>query len=153
MSKILFINSSSNPAGNTARLAATLLAGKEYNMKNPFGLVYADAIAENVPGKVTIHPVSYEVNGIKVAANLYLPADFDESKQVPAVTSAYPNGGSKEQVSGIFAQKLAEAGYVTIVADARYQGGSEGTPRNRDYPSNRIDDVSGMVDYLSTLPY
>ena len=122
-------------------------------MSNKFGLVYADAIEENVPGKVTIKPVSYEINGIKVAANLYLPADFDENKKYPAVTSAHPNGGCKEQVSGLFAQKLAEMGYVTIAADARYQGGSEGTPRNRDYPENRIDDVSGMVDYLSSLPY
>ncbi len=121
--------------------------------ENKLGLVYANAITENVDGKVTIHPVSYEVGGIKVAANLYLPANFDETNKYPAVTSAHPNGGSKEQVSGLFAQRLAEMGYVAVAADARYQGGSEGTPRNRDYPSNRIDDISGMVDYLSTLPY
>ena len=121
--------------------------------ENPFGLVYTDAISENEPGQVNIRPVSYEINGIKAAANLYIPANFDESKKYPAVTSAHPNGGSKEQVSGLFAQKLAEMGYVTIAADARYQGGSGATPRNRDYPSNRIEDVSGMVDYLSGLPY
>ena len=122
-------------------------------MENKFGLVYADAITENVVGQVNIVPVSYELDRIKAAANLYLPADFDESRTYPAVTVAHPNGGSKEQVAGLFAQKLAEMGYVTIAADARYQGGSEGTPRNRDYPSNRIDDISGMVDYLTTLPY
>lgn len=122
-------------------------------MSNKFGLVYTDAIEENLTGKVNIKSVSYEVGGIKVAANLYLPANFDETKKYPAVTSAHPNGGCKEQVSGLFAQKLAELGYVTIAADARYQGGSEGIPRNRDYPENRIDDVSGMVDYLMTLPY
>ena len=122
-------------------------------MNNKFGLVYADAIEENEQGKVNIRPVSYEINGIKVAANLYLPADFDENKKYPAVTSAHPNGGCKEQVAGLFAQKLAEMGYVAIAADARYQGGSEGIPRNRDYPENRIDDVSGMVDYLSTLSF
>ena len=118
-----------------------------------FDLVYAGAIETNEAGKVNLFPVSYEVNGIKVAANLYLPADFDETKKYAAVTCAHPNGGSKEQVSGLFAQRLAEMGYVTIAADARYQGGSEGIPRNRDYPSNRIDDVSGMVDYLESLPY
>ena len=72
--------------------------------ENKLGLVYANAITENVEGKVTIHPVSYEVGGIKVAANLYLPANFDETNKYPAVTSAHPNGGSKEQVSGLFAQ-------------------------------------------------
>ncbi|MBQ9868938.1 MAG: alpha/beta hydrolase [Ruminococcus sp.] len=122
-------------------------------MENKFGLVYANAITENVQGQVNIQPVTYEVNGIKVAANLYLPANYDENKTYAGITVAHPNGGAKEQVSGLFAQRLAEMGYVTIAADARYQGGSEGTPRYRDYPSNRIDDVSGMVDYLSTLPY
>ena len=70
--------------------------------ENKFGLVYANAVTEDVEGKVTIHPVSYEAGGIKVAANLYLPADFDDTKKYPAVTSAHPNGGSKEQVSGAF---------------------------------------------------
>lgn len=120
--------------------------------QNQFGLVYNGAITENKEGQVTLHPVSYELGGLKVSANLYLPADFDENKKYPAVICAHPNGGVKEQVSGLFAQRLAEMGYVTIAADARYQGASEGTPRQRDYPSNRIEDVSGMVDYLSTLP-
>lgn len=102
---------------------------------------------------MNIKPVTYEVGGIKVSANLYLPAGFEETKKYPAVTSAHPNGGSKDQVSGLFAQKLTEMGYITIAADARYQGSSEGTPRNRDYPSNRINDVSGMVNYLCTLEY
>lgn len=46
----------------------------------------------------------------------------------------------------------AELGYLTIACDARYQGASGGEPRLRDYPSNRIEDISGMVDYLMTLP-
>ena len=46
--------------------------------ENPFGLVYGNAIEKNEPGKVNIRPVEYEVDGIKVAANLYLPADYDE---------------------------------------------------------------------------
>lgn len=121
--------------------------------QNQFGLVYNGAITENKKGQVTLHPVSYELGGLKVAANLYLPVDFDEEKKYPAVTCAHPNGGVKEQVSGLFAQRLAEMGYVAIAADARYQGASEGMPRQRDYPSNRIEDVSGMVDYLSSLPY
>ncbi len=122
--------------------------------KNPFGLVYRGAIEKNEPGKVNIRPVEYKVNGIKAAANLYLPAGYDENdgKTYAAVTVAHPNGGCKEQVAGLYAQKLAELGYVAIACDARYQGASGGTPRLRDYPSNRIEDVSGMVDYLSMLP-
>ncbi|MBP3730303.1 MAG: hypothetical protein J6I40_02390 [Mailhella sp.] len=46
--------------------------------QNPFGLIYQNAIAKNDPGKVNIRPVEYSVEGKKVAANLYLRADFDE---------------------------------------------------------------------------
>ncbi len=131
---------------------------KEVSMKsfngNPWELVYDGAITENVNGKVNIRPVTYDLNGIAISANLYLPADYDESdsKKYPALTVAHPNGGSKEQVAGLYAQKLAEAGYITIAADASYQGASGGEPRLRDWPANRINDVSGMVDYLVQLP-
>lgn len=123
--------------------------------KNQFGLVYADAITENIPGEVNIHPVAYMHNGIRIAANVYTPADYDPmgDKKYPAITVAHPNGGVKEQVAGLFAEKLAGMGYVTIAADASCQGESGGEPRQRDYPANRIDDISGMVDFLMSLDY
>jgi fermentation-respiration switch protein FrsA (DUF1100 family) len=123
-------------------------------MSNPFGLIYGGAIEANEPGKVNIRPVRYTVDGIEAAANLYLPADYSEKnkKKYPAVTVAHPNGGCKEQVAGLYAQRLAERGFITLACDARYQGESGGEPRLRDYPANRIGDVSGMVDYLSQLP-
>lgn len=121
---------------------------------NPFELVYDGAISKNEKEKVNIRPVTYDLNGIKISANLYLPADYDENdaKKYVGITVAHPNGGSKEQVAGLYAQLLAEAGFITIAADASYQGASGGEPRLRDYPANRINDVSGMVDYLVQLP-
>ena len=64
---------------------------------NQFGLVYDGAITENREGAVNIHPVSYKVNGVTVAANVYTPAGYDEKsdKKYPAVTVAHPNGGVK----------------------------------------------------------
>lgn len=85
---------------------------------NPFGFVYDDVLTENISDKVNVHPITYELNGIKIAANVYTPADYDSAKKYPAVTVAYPNGGVKEQVSGLFAQRLAELGYITVAADA-----------------------------------
>ena len=119
---------------------------------NPFGLVYRGAIMENVKGKVNIHPVTYTLNGLKIAANVYTPAGYEATKKYPAVVVAHPNGGVKEQVAGLYAQRLAEKGYITIAADASYQGASEGTPRNVDKPFYRTEDIHGMVDYISSYP-
>ena len=116
---------------------------------NPFTLSYDGAITENVKGKVNIHPVTYELNGIDISANVYTPANFNPNNKYPAVVVAHPNGGVKEQVAGLYTQRLAEQGYITIAADAAYQGASGGLPRNVDKPANRIEDIRGMADFLT----
>lgn len=115
---------------------------------NKLGLVYENAIEENKQGVVNIHRVSYMVDGIPVIANVYTPAGFDNSKKYPAIVVAHPNGGSKDQVAGLFAQLLAGDGFVTIAFDARYQGESGGMPRRTDKPAIRIGDIMGAVDYI-----
>lgn len=120
--------------------------------KNTFGLVYRGAITENAKGKVNVHPVTYILNGLKIAANVYTPAAYDPDKKYPAVVVAHPNGGVKEQVAGLYAQRLAENGYITIAADASYQGASEGSPRNVDKPHYRTNDIHGMADFILTYP-
>jgi fermentation-respiration switch protein FrsA (DUF1100 family) len=127
----------------------SITSSAQTKLTNPFGLVYGDAITENVPGKLNIHPVSYKLNGLDIAANVYTPANYDPAKKYPAVVVAHPNGGVKEQVAGLYAQRLAESGYIAIAADASYQGASGGQPRNVDKPANRIEDIRGMADFIT----
>lgn len=135
-------------------LAATIIASAggvmaaDYNL-NPFTLTYDGAITQNVKGKVNIHPVTYKLNGIDISANVYTPANYDPKKTYPTVVVAHPNGGVKEQVAGLYAQRLAEQGYITIVADAAYQGASGGQPRSVDKPASRIEDIHGMADFIT----
>ena len=120
--------------------------------QNPFGLVYEDAITANEPGKVNIHPVTYNLRGLQIAANVYTPANYDPAGKFPAITVAHPNGGVKEQTAGRHAQRLAEQGYVAIASDASYQGASSGEPRHTDKPFYRTDDVHGMADFIAGYP-
>lgn len=138
----------------SAVIGASLAAGTTCLAaeNNPFGLVYENAITENVAGKVNIHPVTYKLHGLDIAANVYTPADYDAAKKYPAIVVAHPNGGVKEQVAGLYAQRLAENGYITIAADASYQGASGGEPRHTDKPANREEDIHGMIDFISQYP-
>ncbi len=120
--------------------------------QNPFTLVYDGAIARNEPGKVNIHPVTYKLNGLDIVANIYTPVNSDPRQKYPAIVVAHPNGGVKEQVAGLYAQRLAEQGYIAITADAAYQGGSGGEPRNVDKPAYRIEDIHGMADFITRYP-
>lgn len=98
-----------------------------------------------------MHPVQYTRNdGISIAANVYTPAGYDNTKKYPAIVVAHPNGGVKEQVAGLYAELLAKQGYIVIVPDAAYQGASGGTPRNVDTPSSRTADLHAAADFIST---
>ncbi|WP_277206050.1 alpha/beta hydrolase [Vibrio misgurnus] len=106
--------------------AITLSSGfalAEDYRKNPFTLTYQDAITQNITGQINIHPVNYALNNINIVANVYTPANYNPSQKYPAIIVAHPNGGVKEQVAGLYAQRLADMGYITITSDAAYQGG------------------------------
>ncbi len=107
----------------------------------------------NATNAQTFSKVTFDNNNLKMAGNLYLPKDFNESKKYPVIITVHPGGGVKEQTSGLYAQKMAEQGYVALAFDASHQGESEGMPRFLEDPSQRVEDIRSAVDYVTTLKY
>lgn len=90
---------------------------------------------------------------ITLSAIINFPEGFDQNKKYTAIVVAHPGGGVKEQTSGLYAKKLAEHNMITIAYDASYQGESTGESRQLENPYIRTEDISAVIDYLTTLPY
>ena len=94
--------------------------------------------------KVTFH----NRYGITLAADLYIPENAEG--RLPAIAISGPFGAVKEQASGLYAQTLAEHGFLTLAFDPSFTGESGGQPRYVASPDINTEDFSAAVDYLST---
>ena len=104
--------------------------------------------------KVTVERVYYRNRyGISVSADLYLLKKMDSSKKYPALVVGTPYGGVKEQGAGLYAQTMAERGFVSIAFDESYNGTSAGEPRRTSSPDIFAEDFSAGVDFLGTRPW
>lgn len=103
--------------------------------------------------EVTVEKVRFRNRfRIEVVGNLYVPKNVAGSRKQAAVIVGHPFGGVKEQTSGLYAQKLAELGYVTLAFDASHYGESGGEPRHIESPETRVEDFSAAADFLSNHP-
>lgn len=99
--------------------------------------------------KVTHSKVTFRNRyGITLAADLYIPQGA--AAPMAAIAVSGPFGAVKEQVSGLYAQTLAERGFLTIAFDPSYTGESGGEPRYVASPDINTEDFCAAVDYLST---
>lgn len=104
--------------------------------------------------KVTHEKVSYPNRyGITLSADMYMPKNMDTSKKYPALVVGTPYGGVKEQGAGIYAQTMAERGFVAIAFDESFNGESGGEPRHISSPEIFSEDFSAGVDFLGTRPF
>lgn len=102
--------------------------------------------------KAQIKKVSFKNRyGITLVGDLYLPKGVKLAK-LPAIAVSGPFGAVKEQASGLYAQKMAEKGFVALAFDPSYTGESGGEPRNVASPDINTEDFSAAVDFLTTLP-
>ena len=86
----------------------------------------------------------------RLAGLLRLPEGFDLSKNYPAVVVTGPMLSVKEQAQSVYAARLTETGYVTLVFDGSYFGESEGMPRQQELPDVKESDIEGAVDFLAS---
>ncbi len=88
--------------------------------------------------------------GITLAADMYSPKGLEG--KLPAIAISGPFGAVKEQSSGLYAQQLAERGFITIAFDPSFTGESGGMPRRVASPDINTEDFSAAVDFLSVQP-
>jgi len=97
-----------------------------------------------------VEKVTFTSEGLKLSGNLYLPANYTPNKKYPALII----GGSwttvKEQMAGLYAEKMAREGYITLAFDPRNFGESEGAPRYYESPEMKIQDFKNAITYLSS---
>lgn len=85
--------------------------------------------------------------GITLAADMYQP--MERKKKMPAIAVCGPFGAVKEQCSGLYAQTMAERGYLTVAFDPSFTGESGGNPRYMSSPDINTEDFMAAVDFLS----
>ncbi|TPG98412.1 alpha/beta hydrolase [Pseudomonas caspiana] len=104
--------------------------------------------------KVTMQKVTfknqYQMNTV---GNLFVPKDLKPGSKSAAIIVGHPMGAVKEQSSNLYAQKLAEQGFVTLAIDLSFWGESGGQPRNAVSPEIYAEDFSAAVDYLGTQTF
>ena len=99
--------------------------------------------------KVNVEKVHFKNRyGINLTGDLYTPKEKSD-EPMPAIAISGPFGAVKEQASGLYAQTLAQRGFITLAFDPSYTGESGGEPRNVASPDINTEDFSAAVDYLS----
>ena len=104
--------------------------------------------------EVTVQKVTFKNQyQMNVAGNLFVPKDLEPGAKHPAIIVGHPMGAVKEQSSNLYAQKLAEQGFITLAIDQSFWGESEGQPRNVVAPDIYAEAFSAAVDYLGTQAF
>lgn len=106
---------------------------------------YIFSLNDNVERRKVAYPNRY---GFTIAGELYMAKDMDKEKRYPALIVGAPYGGVKEQGPGVYANELAQRGFVVLTFDPCFMGDSSGEPRHVSSPEIYTENFSAAVDYL-----
>jgi len=102
---------------------------------------------------ITKQKVQFISEGLTLQGNLFLPENYDSSRKYPAIVVSGSWTTVKEQMAGLYAERLANQGFITLAFDFRNFGESEGQPRFFESPSMKKTDIINSVSFLNTLPF
>lgn len=134
--------------------AAALATGPLFNLSNTRAQTMSNEWDKTFPksAKVDHQKVTFRNRyGITLAADMYSPKDRGD-RRLAAIAVGGPFGAVKEQSSGLYAQTMAERGFITLAFDPSYTGESGGEPRNVASPDINTEDFSAAVDFLGLQP-
>lgn len=96
--------------------------------------------------------VSFTSEQTRIAGNVFLPPYYDKNKRYPAIIVVTPASGIKEQTAGIYAEKLAKKGYITLAFDHRSYGESGGYPRGMENAPMKVEDIKNAISFIRSFP-
>ncbi|MBB3165155.1 alpha/beta hydrolase [Rhizobium laguerreae] len=111
-------------------------------------LLHSTAFAAGIETR----PVSFQNEGVTLAGTLYLPVDYKPGEKRPGVLVTGAWTSIKEQMSGLYAEEMAERGFIALAFDFRGWGQSGGNIRFKEDPAAKTDDIVAAADYMTTLP-
>jgi fermentation-respiration switch protein FrsA (DUF1100 family) len=97
-------------------------------------------------------PVSFDSEGSLLSGRLYLPPDYTPGTRAPGIIVTGSWTTVKEQMAGLYAERLAERGFVALAFDFRHWGASEGLPRQYESPERKIRDIQNATAFLQSRP-
>ncbi|MGD1855943.1 MAG: alpha/beta hydrolase [Leptolyngbyaceae cyanobacterium] len=101
---------------------------------------------------VQVKEVIFESQGETLVGNLYLPDDYVAGQELPGVVVTGSWTSVKEQMSGLYAENLADRGFAALAFDFRNFGESDGDVRALESPTLKIEDIQAAAEFLPTLP-
>ncbi|CAM1374458.1 alpha/beta hydrolase [Tenacibaculum xiamenense] len=95
--------------------------------------------------------VNFLSENTRIAGNLFFPPNYQVDKKYPAIVCITPASGIKEQTAGIYAEKLAKDGFITLAFDHRTYGESGGYPRAMENAPMKVEDIKNAISFMGTL--